>query len=234
MNFYLMKENPLFQGYICLSPELSPEMDTRLEGQLGKIQQQTAYFLATGTEDKRSLRQNTESLHYQLKEISNPNLRYYYEKFRGSTHYSLVAKAIPSALESIFSKYRPISKKEYKETLLTIPESPYDYLVAKYADIKDLFSIEDPIRVNDFTAVFRALQKRQDWRGLEKLGKLADLHHPKTMLGTYYTAQAWEQIGKPKKAMHMYRSGFLLEEVSFLTKDLMIEKADKIKSDFGY
>jgi len=95
LNFYLMKDHPLFQGYISLSPDLSPEMDTRLEAQLTKIKQKTFYSLATGSEDVKSLRRGAMALDGKLDAISNPNLTYRFDHFRGATHYSLVGNAIP-------------------------------------------------------------------------------------------------------------------------------------------
>lgn len=234
MNFYLMKETALFQGYISLSPDLSPEMDIRLSNQLEKTQQKIFYYLATGTEDIKSLREGTEVLDSQLKVVSNDNLKYYFDNFDGATHYSLVGKAIPSALENIFSIYKPISRKEYKEVLLKLDGSPYDYLIDKYATVKALFGLDDQIRINDFTAVSKAVQKKGDWVGLENLGKLARAQYPETMLGNYYLALALEKSGEPKKAMRMYQNAYLLDEISFLTKDLMLDKADEIKADFGY
>jgi len=234
MNFYLMKETALFQGYISLSPDLSPEMDIRLVDQLSKTQQKIFYYLATGTEDIKPLREGTEVLDSQLKVVSNDNVAYYFDDFEGATHYSLVGKAIPNALENIFSIYKPISKKEYKEVLLKLDGSAYDYLVDKYATVKDLFGLDDKIRLNDFTAVSKAIQKKGDWTALESLGKLARTQYPETMLGNYYMALSLEKIGEPKKAMRMYQNAYLLEEISFLTKDFMLDKADEIKADFGY
>ncbi len=234
MNYYLMKETALFQGYVSLSPDLAPEMDVRLVDQLGKTQQKIFYYLATGTDDIKPLREGTEVLDSQLKLVSNDNLKYYYDNFEGATHYSLVGRAIPKALEDIFSIYKPISKKEYKEVILKLTGSPYDYLVDKYATVKNLFGLDDKIRVNDFTAISKALQKKGDWTGLENLGKLARANYPDTMLGNYYMALSLERRGEPKKAMRMYQNAYLLEEISFLTKDLMLDKADDIKADFGY
>lgn len=234
INFYLLKETALFQGYISLSPDVSPEMDTRLVERLGKTRQKIFYYLATGTEDIKVLREGTEVLDSQLKLVSNDNLAYYYDNFEGATHYSLVGRAIPNALENIFSIYKPISKKEYKEVLLKLDGSPYDYLIDKYATVKDLFGLDDLIRLNDFTAVSKALDKRGDWAGLEKLGKLARAQYPETMLGNYYLALALEKSGEPKKAMRMYQNAYLLDEISFLTKEFMLDKADEIKADFGY
>jgi predicted alpha/beta superfamily hydrolase len=234
MNYYLMKETALFQGYISLSPDLAPEMDVRLIERLGKTQQKIFYYLATGSDDIKPLREGTEVLNSQLKLVSNDNLKYYYDNFEGATHYSLVGRAIPKALEEIFSIYKPISRKEYQEVIVKLTGSPYDYLVDKYATVKNLFGLDDKIRVNDFTAISKALQKKGDWVGLENLGKLARANYPETMLGNYYMALSLEKSGEPKKAMRMYQNAYLLEEVSFLTKDLMLDKADDIKADFGY
>ncbi|MFT5890632.1 MAG: putative alpha/beta superfamily hydrolase [Dokdonia sp.] len=234
MNYYLMKSPALFQGYISLSPDLAPEMETRLVARLGATQQKIFYYLATATEDIRVLRETIELLNSQIKIVSNTNLKYYYDNFEGATHYSLVGRAIPRAIEEIFSIYRPISKKEYKEVLLKLDGSPYDYLIDKYTTVKQLFGLDDPIRVNDIVAVGKALQKKSNWEGMAQLGQLARKQYPDTMLGNYYLALSFEKSGEPKKAMRTYQNAYLLEEISFLTKDLMLDKADQIKADFGY
>lgn len=234
MNYYLMKSPALFQGYVSLSPDLAPEMETRLVARLGATEQKIFYYMATATEDIRVLREAIEPLNSQIKLISNDNLRYYYDNFEGATHYSLVGRAIPKAIEEIFSIYRPISKKEYKEVLLNLNGSAYDYLVDKYTTVKQLFGLNDAMRVNDIIATGKAIEKKSDWESMEKLGQLARKQYPETMLGNYYLALSYEKSGEPKKAMRTYQNAYLLEEISFLTKDLMLDKADKIKSDFGY
>lgn len=233
MNYYLMKEKPLFQGYISLSPDLAPQMQERLLSRLETIQQKLFYYLATATDDISVLRDSIIQLDGQITQVENENLQYNFDNFSGATHYSLVGRAIPMALENIFSIYRPISKKEYKEEVLK-SDSPYDYLLDKYETVENLFGLDDPIRVNDYVAISSALEKKEDWKGLELLGKLAREQYPKTMLGNYYLALSLEKSGQPKKAMRTYQNGFLLEEISFLTKDMMLDRADQIKEDFGY
>lgn len=233
MNFYLMKDPSLFQGFISLSPELSPKMDERLNSKLPAIQQKIFYYLATGTDDISVLRDPIIQLNAQLNQIENDNLQYNFDNFEGATHYSLVGRAIPKALEQMFAIYRPISKKDYKETILQ-SDSPYDYLIEKYATIKELFGIEGKIRVNDFIAISTALEKKEDWESLDLLGKIARKQYPETMLGNYYMALSLEQLGEPKKAMKAYQNAFLLEEVSYITKDLVLDKAEAIKADFGF
>jgi len=46
-------------------------------------------------------------------------------------------------------------------------------------------------------------------------------------------ARYYEETGKPKKAMNIYRSAYNLEEVGGYTKDDMIERADQIKQEYG-
>jgi hypothetical protein len=54
------------------------------------------------------------------------------------------------------------------------------------------------------------------------------------VLGDFYLARYYEESGNPKKAMQTYQAAFDKEEVDFITIDLMLDKADKIKTDFGY
>lgn len=173
-------------------------------------------------------------LNERLKTIESPNLQYYFDNFEGATHYSLVGRAIPRALEQIFQVYRPISKKEYKEVLLKLPGSPYDYLIEKYATIKELFGLENDIRVKDFIAVATAAEKTQKWEALGEIAKLARSQYPDTVLGDYYLARYYEEMGEPKKAMRTYQGAYDKEEVDFITIDMMLDKADKIKEDFGW
>ncbi|TVZ52444.1 alpha/beta hydrolase [Dokdonia sp. Hel_I_53] len=233
MNFYLMKDPVLFQGYISLSPDLSGKMEERITSRLSVIEQKLFYYLATGTDDISVLRDPILELNSKIKQIDNESLQYNFDNFQGATHYSLVGRAIPKALEKMFSIYRPISKKDYNDVILK-SDAPYDYLVDKYDTIETLFGLIDPIRVNDYIAISTALEKKEDWEALEELGKLARKQYPDTMLGNYYIALSLEMLGEPKKAMRAYQNAFLLEEVSYITKDLMLEKSDKIKEDFGY
>ena len=100
--------------------------------------------------------------------------------------------------------------------------------------IKDLFGIDKQILINDFKAIQAAIEKKEQWQYYEDLGKIAREQYPETLLGHYYLARYYEETGEPKKAMKMYRSAYILEEIGGITKDLMLEKADEIKADFGY
>ena len=234
INYYLLKPQPLFQAYISISPELAPNMIDYLPEVLSKIQSKTFYYLANTNNDVKSIKRMTEALNTDINAIDNKNVVYNFDSFDGPSHYSVPTHAIPSAIESIFQVFQPISKKEYKDVILELEISPVLYLQEKYEAISDLFGIEKKVLINDFKATSAAIEKNEWYEYYEELGKMARKAYPETMLGTYYIARFYEETGEPKKAMRTYQSAYTLEEIAGLTKDLMLERADLIKEDFGY
>ena len=234
INYFLFKDPPLFNGYICLSPDLAPLLDERLPVRIPQIQTKTFYYLATGSDDIKDLREITEMLDSSLKVLKSEKFDYNFDNFEGATHYSLVARAIPSALEKMFSVYRPISKEEYTDVILKLKKPIHLYLTEKYATIKDLFGLSNPIRVTDFIATCKASEKKKEWESLREIATMAKKQYPDSALGDYYLARYYEETGEPKKAMRIYQGAYDKEEVDFITIDLMLDKADEIKEDFGY
>ncbi len=234
INYFMLKQDPMFQAYINLSPEYAPSMTERIEKTLTNTQNKVWYYVATASNDAKNLRENIIEIDEKLSKIENENTNYFFDNFENSSHYLLVTTGIPRALENIFSIYRPINKKEYKEVISKLETSPYEYLNDKYRVIQNLLGVQKKIRINDFVAISTVLEKTENWDELEKLGGLARRLYPDNMLGNYFLGTAFEQMGKPKQAMRTYQSGFLLQEVSFLTKDIMLQKAERIKEDFGY
>ena len=234
INYYLLKEKPLFRGYINLSPDLAPEMANRITASLEKTTEPIWYYLATSTEDISALKEPILKLDAQLKNIDNKNLNYNFDNFQDATHYTLVGNAIPKAIEQIFKVYRPISIQDYNRILLQTSVSSYSFLVEKYETIQNLFGIDKQIRLNDFMAVYNAMEKTEKWAELKDLAKLANDHYPNTMLGTYFDARYDEEMGNPKRAMRSYQKAYGQDPISFLTVDFMLQKADQIKKDFNY
>ncbi len=234
INYYLFKDPPLFNGYINLSPDLAPMMETRIPERIPQIQTQLFYYLATGTDDIKGIRESVEALNQSLQPLKSKTFNYYYDNFEGATHYSLVARGIPTALEKIFAVYRPISKKEFKDVIMKLDTPIHLYLQEKYQTIKDLFGLSNPIRENDFIATCTAAEKKKQWESLREIATLAKKQYPDTVLGDYYLARYYEETGQPKKAMRTYQAAYDKEEVDFITTDLMLDRADKIKDDFGY
>jgi uncharacterized protein len=234
INYYLFKDPPLFNGFLSLSPDLAPLMETRIPQRVAAMPQKIFYYLATGTNDLKPIREITLELHKGMKEINRNNIHYYFDDFEGSSHYSLVGKAIPAALEDIFSIYRPISKKDYDEIILKLETPVFDYLRDKYKTIEDLFGFKTKVRENDIFAIASAAERKKEWSSLEKVAQMAIREHPNTVLGHYYLGRFYEETGEPRRAMRTYMGAYELEEVGFITFDVLLDKAERIRQDFGY
>ena len=234
INYFLLKPNPLFKAYIVVSPELAPHMLDYLPERLNEVDSKMFYYLAYTNNDSKSIKQMAQALNADISTIENETLTYSYNSFEGPSHYSVPTHALPNAFESIFKVFQPITRKEYKETILELEDSPVDYLVEKYNTINELFGIQKQILINDFKAISAAIEKTEQFQYYEDLGKMARKEYPETLLGSYYIARFYEEQGEPKKAMRTYQSAYLLDEIAGITKDLMLEKSDAIKRDFGY
>ncbi|WP_405199889.1 alpha/beta hydrolase [Christiangramia sp. LLG6405-1] len=234
INYYLLKQEPIFKGYINLSPDLAPEVANWVTDALESSESKKWFYLATSNEDIPALKSGISSFDNQLKNINNKLVSYKFEEFTGESHYSLVGKAIPSAISSMFEIYRPISTKDYNEILLQTSISPTQYLTEKYESIEELYGLKRQISINDFMAVHNAIEKTRNWEAYKDLYKLAFDHYPGTMLGTFFEARHEEETGNPKKAMRMYQNAYGQKSIAFLDADYMLDKADAIKKDFGY
>ncbi|QHI37887.1 hypothetical protein IMCC3317_32700 [Kordia antarctica] len=233
-NYYLFKEVPLFDAYINLSPYFAPKMEERIATRLGEFETKKFYYLATAEEDTKKDAQRIRALNTSLSALKNENIFYYYDDFTEADHNSLAVQAIPRAMSQIFSMYRPISVKEYKETILELKTSPYLYLADKYETIKNLFGFEKRVSVNDFMAIYSAVRKSEKIDDLKLLAKLAKKEYPDSALFHFFMGEFYEKSGEPKKALRMYQNGFSMNAIDFITKDLMLDKAAKIKQDFGW
>ena len=234
LNYYLFKSPPLFNGYINLSPDFAPMMEERLVERIPKIKEKIFYYLATGSDDVAALKESAERTNSQLQGLKSNSFYYYYDNFEGATHYTVVGRGIPNALDKIFSVYRPISKQEYSDVLLKLETPISKYLLDKYEVIENLFGIKNNIRVQDFLAAASASEKTKQWESLHEIAKLAMKQYPRSVLGDYYLGRYYEENGNPKKAMRTYQAGFEKEAVDFITVDLLMDRATKIKNDFGY
>ncbi|WP_299366015.1 alpha/beta hydrolase-fold protein [Winogradskyella sp.] len=229
INYYLFKDVPLFRAYVSLSPELAPEMIDRLYQRLPTVAQETFYYMATADADIRALRTDILECDAKLKTIENTNLNYKFDDFEDANHYSLVGRGIPKALNEIFTIYKPINGKEYKEKILTYEGSPYDYLIKKYENIEHFYGFEKKLIENDIRAIAAACKNREDLESLEKLAKLVKKEFPKSMLSAYYMGMFYEKEGNLKKALMRYKGGLLMQPSQYIDKEVMLEKMYEVQ-----
>ena len=231
INYYLLKDNPIFRGYMLLSPDLAPEMAVRIQERLTTMTTDTFYYMATGDNDVESLRNKILAHDAQLNFLTNAKVHYRFDDFQDADHYSLVGLGIPKALNDIFYLYKPINKKEFTDQVLTYEEGPFKYLEKKYADIKFFYGFEKKVVENDIKAVAAAALRKDDRDALRDLSKLARKEFPESMISAYYTGMYYENENNNKKALHNYQSGLLLKTSEFIDKDILLDKIYALKEE---
>jgi len=232
LNFFLYRENSYFNAYISLSPELSSDMVSQVPTTLNNTKKNIFYYQSSADGDIKQLRQPIEELDANIKAtaIQNPLVNYQYDKFNNASHYSLVLYSIPNALYQIFDSYKPISSTEFSEKIVILPSGYVDYLIKKYENSAQKLGLNNPIRINDFKAIEAAILKNKAYEELEKLSQLANKNYPKSMLADYELGLMYEKLGDNKKAANKYQRASQLEEIGDLTKEMMYNKYEDLKS----
>ncbi|WP_300569422.1 alpha/beta hydrolase-fold protein [Flavobacterium sp.] len=230
INSFLYKDMPIFNGYISMSPELAKGMEDRIPQRLNAIKEPVFYYQATSDGDLKKFQTQIKALDQNIVAVKNPLLNYKFDDFKGASHYSLVLNAIPSALSQIFAVYRPISSLEYQEKIAILPSEHVKYLTDKYDVIEKSLGIKMNVRLNDFKAIEAAILKSGDFKGYEELAQISGQQYEKSMLYDYHMAMFHEKNGDIKKAIKFYQNAFMKEEIAGLTKDMMMNKAEDLKS----
>lgn len=232
-NYYLFKERPIFNGFISISPDLAPEMESRVPERLAAIQEPVFYHLITegdlGQEEGRFSQMNTA-----LSQIEREGFTYFYDRYPEADDVSIATYGIGKAWERTFNIFKPISPEEYKKNILTSEEPVFNYLENKYQTIETVFGFRKPMELNDIMAIYAGCRKKDDFESLKPLSDLCKDEYPETMLGFYFEGEYYEQIGEPKKALRTFEKAFGMQEIDFLTKDMALDKMDALKADFGF
>ncbi|MDG1571689.1 alpha/beta hydrolase-fold protein [Robiginitalea sp. M366] len=232
-NYYLFKERSLFNAFISISPLLAPEMESRIPQRLADLEQQIFYHLIADGRPGPDL-QRFNALDAQIRQINRDGLHYYYDLYPEADENAIGAYGIGKAWDRTFSLFKPISPTEYREKILTSDEPVFNYLENKYATIEDLFGFRKRVELDDILAIYAGCRKKEDTESLKPLSDLCKEAFPDTMLGFYFEAEYYEQMGEPKKALRTFEKAFGMEEIDFLTKEMALEKMDALKADFGF
>ncbi|MEZ4838349.1 alpha/beta hydrolase [Flavobacterium sp.] len=229
LNFFLYKENPIFDAYISLSPELALDMENRIPERLNAIAKPIYYYQSTSDGDLKKIQTRIKALDEKTKTIQKETLNYKFDEFLGASHYSLVLHSIPNALYQFFAVYQPITTNEFNEKIVTLEYGYVEYLKEKYNTLEKTLNIKMPIRLNDFRAIEAAIVKNKMYNEFDELAILADKHYGKTMLSDYYMAQMYERKEDYKRAQKKYLSAFQKEPIGDLDKDMMYDKSEEMK-----
>jgi len=229
LNFYLYKDNPLFNGYISLSPDLATGMEENIPARLALAKQPLFYYHSTADGDLKSTQKQIIRMDSIAKEIKNPNVNYRFDNFIGDSHYSLVIQSIPKVLYQFFSVYQPISIPEYNDKIAVLPSGYVDYLIKKYEVVEKVLGLKATIRINDFQAIEAAILQNKAYDELKDLSALANKNYPKSMLADYELALMYEKKEDFKSALKSYQVAYQKQEIGVLTKNMMLEKMEYFK-----
>lgn len=228
INFYLYKDDPLFKGYICLSPELAPKMEIRIPEKFAKVKEPFFYYLSAADGDIKSIKEPIEKLDSNIKIANNPLVNYKYDLFKNSTHYTEVLYSIPNALYQIFEVYKPINSAEYKDKIAILKSGYSDYLENKYNVMSTVFGVQIPVRMNDFKLIENLILKNNLYDELGKMAEIANVSYPAAMLGEYEMGLMYEKMGDPKRAAKKYQNASQMVPIGDLNRDMMYEKIDEM------
>ena len=233
-NFFLLKNDPQVRGVISISPKISENMNRYLNENLSKSNSKIVYTLSSSKRDFESIFKNVSELTASLDSIENKNLRFESLIFDKENHYILPSVSVPKSIRSTYSMYSDIDKIEYDSIISKLETSPIDYLKNKYQLIKEFYDLDKTISMNDFMAIEEFIEENEFFNLYDELSELAKQEYPGTILPSYYKGRFIEETGDPKKAMYIYRSAYNMKEVKGLTKEYLLELAERIKEDFNY
>ena len=233
-NFFLLKNDPQIRGVISISPKISENMNRYLNENLSKTNSKIVYTLSSSKRDFESIFKKVSELTASLDSIENKNLRFESLIFDKENHYVLPSVSVPKSIRSTYSMYSDIDKIEYDSIISKLETSPIDYLKNKYQLIKEFYDLDKTISMNDFMAIEEFIEENEFFNLYDELSELAKQEYPGTILPSYYKGRFIEETGDPKKAMYIYRSAYNMKEVKGLTKEYLLELAERIKEDFNY
>ena len=233
-NFFLLKNDPQIRGVISISPKISENMNRYLNENLSKSNSKIVYTLSSSKRDFESIFKNVSELTASLDSIENKNLRFESLIFDKENHYILPSVSVPKSIRSTYSMYSDIDKIEYDSIISKLETSPIDYLKNKYQLIKEFYDLDKTISMNDFMAIEEFIEENEFFNLYDELSELAKQEYPGTILPSYYKGRFIEETGDPKKAMYIYRSAYNMKEVQGLTKEYLLELAERIKEDYNY
>lgn len=228
-NFFLYKDNPIFDAYISMSPELPVMMEEQVPERLQLVEKPLFYYQSVCDGDVKQMQENIRHLDEQVKAINKPTFFYKFDEFKNQSHYSMVLSSIPSALYHIFSFYRPISPPEFLEKITPMTENQTAYLINKYEMLEKLFSIKMAVRLTDFKAIEHGILKTGNLQEFENLSSYAKKIYPKSMLADYYLGLMNEKIGLLDKAKKHYKDAYSKEPIGEYTKEMIMNKIYEYK-----
>ena len=233
MTSFLLKDQPLFQAFVNISPDFIGDMSENILKRMEWLKEDTIFYMATSSDDVKSIKENVLEVNAKINKIENEHLSYYFDEFEEASHFSLATRGIAKGFEKIFKIYGPITDKEVNDKVIGYEGTLDTYIIDRYKRIENLFGIDKKISEEEFQKIADAAIQREDFKSLEKLGRLANNINPTGNLGTYYLALYAEKEGKSKRAMKLYETALQLDDSIIIDRDLILSRVKDLKTLVG-
>ena len=234
INFFLLKSNPFIRGYITISPKFSKNMKKYLVQNLRETGSNILYTVSSSKQDFETIYEDVLDFSNSLDSVNNKNLIFKSLIYENENHYTLPTLSVPKSIRETYSLYKDIDKIEYDSIISKLESSPVEYLKEKYKNIKSFYGLDKKVSMNDFMAIEEFIESKGQFNFYEDLSKYANEFYSGTILPSYYMGRYYEENGEPERAMKIYRSAYNMNEVQGLTKDYLLELADRIQDDFDF
>jgi hypothetical protein len=192
------------------------------------------YTISSSKQDFETIYEDVLDFSNSLDSVSNKNLIFKSLIYENENHYTLPTLSVPKSIRETYSLYKDIDKIEYDSIISKLESSPVEYLKEKYKNIKSFYGLDKKVSMNDFMAIEEFIESKGQFNFYEDLSKYANEFYSGTILPSYYMGRYYEENGEPERAMKIYRSAYNMNEVQGLTKDYLLELADRIQDDFDF
>jgi len=197
-------EDATFTSFIALSPYIFKSISPKIIDKLSKGNPFLSLYVSTGEYDLRGHLKTIKKLDSVLNaEIANLKTQYMFNNFKKETHYSLINRSFPVALQAIFKEYQLITEEEieFEKDLLV-------FLKSKYKKIKEHYDIDLPIREDDLETIYWVAEEREDWELLKRIGEFSVANFPSYSDGYFMLSSVAEQNKNYTKALELYQKGY--------------------------
>ena len=232
INYYLLKENSLFNAYVSLSPNVMEKITTSIPEQLASFKTPIFYYLGwTQEEDNATLKKITDlDKLMKIKELEHSF--YFSQEFPKITTSAVSLTGISEALNLFFEEYRPITMREYAEKVLKVQNNTTQYIQDKYKKIKELYGIDKEPLLEDVKAIYAAILKNADFESLPILIKYIKPYYKDTALPDYLEGDYYIRIQEPQKAFRSLQRAYGAKEIDFVTKELVSQSLEKLQKEY--
>lgn len=234
INYFLVKDQSIFNAYINLNPSYADGMAALIKNKIPSINIPTYYYLSSGSYNSKDKQERILGMNSLFDTFKNKFINHKMVLFDEVTYTASIGLAIPSALAFIFKMYGPISQEEFETNISKMePPDAIAYLERKYVEIEYFFGTNIDIRQKDILRIEPLIIDKSDGAYLNEFGKMIVRIYPNSPLGYYYIGYYYETGNQFKQALKYYKMAYSKIETSDPNSDAFYENINRVMKKRG-